>query len=577
MSSLAFRYVAFTGESRDTSPKIDEEEASTQRADAVELGGCLRTLLAARLKPEAAGVLISSTGNDVVEKGRYKTVRGAEGKRGEEGVNGRSVWQDVSTKKPSDRETRLQNARDGKRAMNASKHRGKKRSDAHLQITPTPANNFLPPQVHIPPHFPDVQPYVPLREPYVGRNSDSRMEFEEALTRTRSRSRSRSRSFFTLSGRLKTRQQPGYLQATAGGAGQTGQNSGGLLEDLVGAAILRVGGPRGLDFERRAPTTATGASFPTWSRDYTGVFSVGQECEAKDAVATLRSDSMMRLRTHAHVRPAQCQCRVPHDTANRDPIAPDARVQTHPHIAFISVPTHLGVTFVDTGAHSHIAVIDTRVHLQVAFVGIASALPHPNLGFDHITSMLSLNPPSTTLTTLPSGSSSGFAYRQACSCRPDQPFSRYQFASSKAVISQDQIKGSPVECHANGGCKGMARRSGMHRHTVRKSGMHSHTGTAAVQSSERPGTSGGNRKITPYGSFEEAHHYLASLCFANHTACKTHNGSRVLGPYLVQGDTGLTQEEIDEQSDGEPWCKGLSLLHCIALGVEYVPDDDEDE
>ncbi|KAJ7736139.1 hypothetical protein B0H16DRAFT_1730983 [Mycena metata] len=98
---------------------------------------------------------------------------------------------------------------------------------------------------------------------------------------------------------------------------------------------------------------------------------------------------------------------------------------------------------------------------------------------------------------------------------------------------------------------------------------------------------GGNRKITTYGSFEEAHHYLASLCFANHTACKTHNGSRVLGPYVpteegiaasaLKGDTGLTQEEIDEQSDGEPWRKGLSLLDCIALGVEYVPDDDEDE
>ncbi|KAJ7769483.1 hypothetical protein B0H16DRAFT_1715937 [Mycena metata] len=98
---------------------------------------------------------------------------------------------------------------------------------------------------------------------------------------------------------------------------------------------------------------------------------------------------------------------------------------------------------------------------------------------------------------------------------------------------------------------------------------------------------GGNRKITTYGSFEEAHHYLVSLCFANHTACKTHNGSRVLGPYVpteegiaasaLKGDTGLTQEEIDEQSNGEPCRKGLSLLDCIALGVEYVPDDDEDE
>ncbi|KAJ7705810.1 hypothetical protein B0H16DRAFT_1482105 [Mycena metata] len=96
------------------------------------------------------------------------------------------------------------------------------------------------------------------------------------------------------------------------------------------------------------------------------------------------------------------------------------------------------------------------------------------------------------------------------------------------------------------------------------------------------------RKIHKFSSFEEAHHCLAEVCCAMHAECVIRNRDRILGPYVpteeaiasaaalrvAQGDTGLTQDEIDEQSDGEPWRKGLSLVDCIALGVDYQSDEE---
>ncbi|KAJ7775295.1 hypothetical protein B0H16DRAFT_1449926 [Mycena metata] len=131
------------------------------------------------------------------------------------------------------------------------------------------------------------------------------------------------------------------------------------------------------------------------------------------------------------------------------------------------------------------------------------------------------------------------------------------------------------------------------------------------------------RKIHKFSSFEEAHHCLAEVCCAMHAECVIRNRDRILGPYVpteeaiasaaalrvccamhaecvirnrdrilgpyvpteeaiasaaalrvAQGDTGLTQDEINEQSDGEPWRKGLSLVDCIALGVDYQSDEE---
>ncbi|KAJ7018754.1 hypothetical protein C8F04DRAFT_1277220 [Mycena alexandri] len=42
----------------------------------------------------------------------------------------------------------------------------------------------------------------------------------------------------------------------------------------------------------------------------------------------------------------------------------------------------------------------------------------------------------------------------------------------------------------------------------------------------------------------------------------------------LRAETGLSQDELDDQSDGEPWRKGLSLVDCMALGVNYQPDEE---
>ncbi|KAJ7713573.1 hypothetical protein B0H16DRAFT_1478625 [Mycena metata] len=99
------------------------------------------------------------------------------------------------------------------------------------------------------------------------------------------------------------------------------------------------------------------------------------------------------------------------------------------------------------------------------------------------------------------------------------------------------------------------------------------------------------RKMHTFSSFEKAHHYLAEVCRAMHGECVLRNRGCLLGCFVptedavasiasaaalrvAQAETGLTQDEIDDQSDGEPWRKGLSLVDCIALGVDYQPDEE---